>query len=324
MKVAVIVVSYNAVGLLMDCLRSVFAQKCAYPFSVWVVDNASKDGSADRVAQTYPQVSLIRNPDNKGFAAANNQAFEKCDADYVILLNPDTVLEPDALERMAAFMEKTPSCAIAGGFLRNPAGGRDPCARHFIGPWRKLLMMTGVSARLSKFSWFNDVDYGWFAHDRPLAVDWVPGTFTCYRRSVLDTVGTFDERFFLYYEETDLCLRVRRAGWDIYFIPDAVVMHVGGGCSRTRKDEPFDRSGAQVLSFRLKAECLYYRKNFGLLMLCAAMWEEWLWHQARRVANFLPGAERAAKRAQSAQIAALLLRALKDTSYGRVCPPKPW
>jgi len=324
MNLAVIVVSYNASGLLRDCLRSVFAQQCRYPFSVWVVDNASRDGSADMVAAEFPQAQLIRNPDNRGFAAANNQAFEVCGGEFVVLLNPDTVLEPDALQALAGFMERTPTCAVAGGFLRNPAGGRDPSARAFIGPWRKFLMMSGISARLARYRWFRDIDYGWFAHDRPLAVDWVPGTFTAYRRTALAQFGAFDERFFLYYEETDLCLRAHRAGWEVYFVPDAVVMHVGGGCSRTRKDEPFDRSGAQVLSYRLRAECLYYRKNFGLIPLCCAMGEEWAWHQLRRLVNLRPGEAAAAKRAQSAQIAASIRRALRDTSYGGVCPPKPW
>lgn len=318
-SVSLIVVSYNTSDLLRKCLQSVYANPPSGELEVFAVDNASRDDSVEMVRNEFPQVRLIANELNMGFAAANNQAYAEAKGDYVVLLNPDALLLSDSLDRAVSFMEEHPNCALCGGKIVNPDGTLEPSARRFDTPFYKFLRLSGL---IEKIPGLKDNDYSDFAHDTPLKVDWVPGTFTCYRRSVLDELGFFDERFYLYSEELDLCLRVNRAGLDVYFIPDAAVTHIGGACSKTRDDEEFDIGGSQVLKFRVRAESLFYRKNYGLCAVIRAMGGELGWHAFRWLLNLL--LMRPAKRRYSAVIVRQVTAALRDTRFGKVCPPKPW
>ncbi len=320
---SVIIVNYHAGRLLTRCLETVYRQETAYTYEVIIVDNESRPAEAAALAAAFPLARLVANSENLGFAAGNNQGFALARGRYLLLVNPDVEVLPGAFQGIIGFMEETPGCAAAGALLQNPEGGRDPSARRFISPWRNFLMLTGIAARLNRFRWFNDVDYAWFPHDRPLQVDWVPGTFTCYRRETVDRLHGFDERFFLYYEETDFCLRARRAGHQIWFTPAATVLHVGGGCSQTRSgQEALEKASSQVLRYRLMAEALYYRKNFGLLAELFALESEYLWHASRRIWNLRPG--RAARRRASAGLMAAIRTAQRRTRYGAASPARPW
>jgi len=158
-----------------------------------------------------------------------------------------------------------------------------------------------------------------------LEVDWVPGTFTLYRREMLEETGLFDERFYIYYEETDLCRQAKQRGWQVFFIPNAEVVHVGGASSKTRKDQQFDTGASQVVKFRMRSEWLYYRKNNGMLAVLANSGVELGWHALRYVINLLPGrSDGAAKRRQSKSIMAQVIESLQDTKFGSYAPPIPW
>ena len=158
-----------------------------------------------------------------------------------------------------------------------------------------------------------------------MEVDWVPGTFTIVRKKMLDEIGTFDERFYIYYEETDLCMRAKKAGWKIYFIPDAEVMHIGGASSKTRKDKTFDNKASQVLIFRMRSEWLYYRKNKGLALLLSSAGVELLWYAARYIKNLLlPFGEAKNKRLAAVSVIKQLVKSLQDTKFGSISPPTPW
>jgi GT2 family glycosyltransferase len=141
---------------------------------------------------------------------------------------------------------------------------------------------------------------------------------------MLEKIGFFDERFFLYYEETDLCLRARRAGWKIYFFPGAEVIHVGGASSKTRKDLQLDLGGSQLLKFRMRSELLYYRKNFGFLSMLANSTVEMFFHFLRYLANLWPGQQNHNKRRYSLAIINHGFQALHDTHWGNISPPTPW
>jgi len=323
--ISVVIVSYNARDTLRDCLTSLFTHPPDLEMEVFVVDNHSADGSAHMVKQKFPQVRLIANTENCGFAAANNQAFRLAKGSYVVLLNPDAFVKPGAIEAAVDFMERMPRCGVSGGRLVDPSGRLAPSARRFPN-WRaKLFSLTGMSSRYPTSRVFNRHDFGSFAHDRPHEVDWVPGTFVVLRPKMLTEIGVFDERFFIYYEETDLCLRARQNGWKVYFVPDAEVIHIGGACSQTRKDELFDPSGAQVLSFRMRSEWLYHRKNGGLLSVLANAGVELGWHLLRFWFNRLPGlSEARSKRTASANVIRLIRKTLRDTSFGRRSPAAPW
>lgn len=320
---SIVIVNYHAGALLQRCLETIYAQQTRFTFEVIIADNESRPAEAEALRTAFPQARLITNSENLGFAAGNNQGFALARGRYYLLVNPDVEVLPGAFEGIIGFMESNPACAVAGALLKNPEGGRDPSARRFISPWRNFLMLTGIAARLNRYRWFRDVDYSWFAHDRPLQVDWVPGTFTCYRRGIVDQLQGFDERFFLYYEETDFCLRAQRRGLQVWFTPAATVLHVGGGCSQTRSgQEALEKASSQVLRYRLMAEALYYRKNFGLFAELFALESEYLWHGIRRLWNLRPG--RAHRRQASATLMKAIRTAQACTRRGAISPPRPW
>lgn len=324
MTVAIIIVSYNSRELLEQCLRSLTDAPCVHEPEIVVVDNASIDGSAAMVRETFPRVTLLANETNTGFAAANNQAYARTTGDYVFLINPDAAAQADSIDRMVAFMESHPECGICGGRILNPDGGMEPSARRFPTAWRNFLILSGLSDRFASSPFFGGVDYKHVDHDRPIEVDWVPGTFTVLRRQLLEDIGFFDERFYLYYEETDLCLRAKRMGHRVFFIPDAAVNHVGGASSKTRDDLEFEAAGAQLVKFRMRSELLYFRKNFGLHSVLANAAVEGLWHLLRCIANLRPGEQHRAKRRESMRTVRHLAAALRDTRWGRTSPATPW
>lgn len=325
MKVSVIIVSYNTCAMLKECLEFLFRHTTKNELEVFVVDNDSKDGSAAMVRETFPQVRLIENTTNLGFAAANNQAYELATGQYIILLNPDAYVKPGAVENAVRFMEEHPECGLCGGRLVNLDGDLDPSARRFPSSLYKLFTLSGLGDRHPNSRVFGRGDFKYFDHNSVQEVDWVPGTFTTYRRHMLTQTGLFDERFFIYYEETDVCLRAKRNGWKVFFIPDAEVVHVGGGSAKTRKDQQFDKGGSQVLKFRMRSEYLYFRKNYGRLSLLANAGVEIGWHAMRYLVNLRPGGQdRSMKRQESAGFVQQGTRALWDTRLGTFSPPIPW
>jgi len=226
--VSIVVVTYNSEDEIRDCLQSIITTKTSALWELIVVDNASRDRSASIVREEFPQAKLIANTANVGFAAANNQALPFLQGDLVLLVNPDSRLCEGAIDAAVAHMKRYPECGILGGLLFDEDGGAHPSARRFPNALRKILMLSGLRERWKSKKWFRDSEFGWSDFQRPLNVDWVPGAFTMLRRSLIRELGFFDERFYLYYEETDLCLRAKRHGWEIHFIPDSRVIHEGG------------------------------------------------------------------------------------------------
>ena len=323
--VSVVIVSYNTQEILRNCLEALFEHSKGVAMEVFVVDNDSHDGSAAMVKNDFPSVMLITNHENLGFAAANNQAFALARGRYIILLNPDAYIRPLSLEHSIAFMDRTPMCGLCGGKIISPEGRLEPSARRFPSALSKLLTMSGLRGTFAHSPIVNYHEFGGFAHDKPMEVDWVPGTFTIVRKKMLDEIGYFDERFYIYYEETDLCMRAKKAGWTIYFIPDAEVMHIGGASSKTRKDKTFDNKAAQVLIFRMRSEWLYYRKNKGLVAMLAAAYVELLWYALRYTKNLLlPSRDGEKKRIAALLIIKQIVSSLQDTKFGSFSPPTPW
>ncbi len=323
--VSVIIVSYNTREILLNALEALFENSKGVDMEVFVVDNNSADDSAAMVQHDFPSIRLIANNRNLGFAAANNQAFALASGRYIILLNPDAYIRPASIENCLAFMERTPKCGLAGGKIISPEGQLEPSARRFPSALSKLLTLSGLSGKFPHSPLLNRHEFGGFAHDHPLEVDWVPGTFTIIRKEMIDAIGAFDERFYIYYEETDLCLRAKKAGWKVYFIHDAEVMHIGGACSKTRKDKAFDNKAAQVLTFRMRSEWLYYFKNKGIIAVLSSAGVELLWHAARYTKNLiLPFGNAGKKRSAAVSVIMQIVQSLKETKFGTFSPPSPW
>ena len=247
-RLLVLIVSWNTRDLLRDCLQSL--QPGAHPdWDVLVVDNASADDSVAMVRSTFPTVRLIENAVNVGYARANNQGLRTSTAPYALLLNSDTRATPEAIEELVAFLDAHPDAGAVSPRLLRADGTAQPFA--FGGdPTLGYLLRRGARRLLS----------GRYLHDWAIAetrcVDWVSGACLLVRRTAIEQVGMLDENFFMYFEDNDWCLRLRRAGWKTYYHPAAAIVHLGGQ-SLARNPQA---QSAYETSLRY-----FYRKHYGPL-----------------------------------------------------------
>ena len=234
---------------------------------VLVVDNGSVDGTPEAVRREFPEILLLENEDNPGFARANNQAIQVCRGRYVLLLNPDTEVRLGAIEELVRFMDEHPRAGAAGPLVLNPDGTlQRSCYRAptiFREFWRMFHL--DVIRRVSEYAMEK------WPHDRAQVVDTVQGACLILRREALERVGLLDERFFIYSEEVDLCQRIRQDGWSIHWVPWAQIVHYGGQSTR---------QVAEAMFLQLyRGKILYFRKHFGnqatqvykLILLLAAV-----------------------------------------------------
>jgi N-acetylglucosaminyl-diphospho-decaprenol L-rhamnosyltransferase len=253
--VSAIVVSYNTGAELLRCLASLAAH-VRLPLEVVVVDNASADGSPDLVRAAYPTARVIASPSNRGFSAANNEGLRASTGPHVLVLNPDAEVTPGAVETLSGILDARPPVGVVGPLTRN----RDGSVQVSFGPdltplaeWRQRRLVRGV--REGRPEALREAAARAAAEQEP---DWVSGSCLLARRRALESVGGFDEGFFLFEEDADLCLRLRRAGWRVLFTPAAEVRHALG---RSMDQAPelarleYDRSHLR-----------YYRKHNGRLL----------------------------------------------------------
>lgn len=321
-KISIIIVSFNTRDILHACLSRLFEVTLDLPIEVIVVDNHSKDASADMVEQVFPNVRLLRSEINLGFAAGNNLAFKEATGEFILLLNPDALIEPGALQKALAHIETDSSIGLGGGRLLDEHGILQPSARMYPSLLNEFLVISGLAARFPKSRFFGRFDRTWDHSNQPARVDWVPGAFALIRKSALNAVGPFDERFFLYYEEVDLCRRLNKAGWTIWYWPDVVVRHWGGESSKTVDHVEFSSSGSQLTLWRMRSSLLYYRKHHGALAARLAALIEASWHQLRGGRARLTG--QTLKHQESSRIVDLMRKAWQETKGGKISPPRPW
>ena len=216
--------------MLLDALNSIYvtSARTGVEPQVIVVDNASSDGSAEAVAQQYPQAHLIANADNKGYAAGNNQAIKCAQAPYILLLNPDVVVPENCLRPALEFMESHPECGALGIKQIHPDGSLQRSVRGFPTPETVLWELLGLSRLLARSKRFGGYRMTYFGYDTVAEVDQPMGTFLLIRQKTMQQVGLIDEQFTIFFNEVDWCLRCKRAGWKIYFTPEAQIVHYGG------------------------------------------------------------------------------------------------
>jgi len=247
--VSVIIVSYNTRELLRECIESILCEQGdGLAVEVIVVDNASADSSAAMVAERFPQVRQIANPDNRGFGAACNQGLEVARGRYALILNADIRAQPDALQRLVGFMDAHPDAAICGGQLRYPDGRIQPsCARDLTLWWvfceQSMLAKLFPRTRLFGGYWRTHWDFS-----ATIETEQVMGACMMLRRPF----PRFDEDYFLYCEDTDLCYRVRQAGGKIYYVHDAVFVHHLGASGEPQR--------AQMVIYYNRGKERYFRK----------------------------------------------------------------
>jgi N-acetylglucosaminyl-diphospho-decaprenol L-rhamnosyltransferase len=258
--VSVIIVSYNTIGLLHECIAALEISASGIPFQFIIVDNASTDGSAALIKKDFPYCHLIENTVNVGFGRANNQALQFVQGRYVLLLNTDAFVAPDTLGKTIEFMNTNPKCGILGVRLTGRNGELQPSARYFPTPWNLFLKRSGLH-RWTVFNRVRLVDDPDWELDTIRSCDWVPGCYYLVAKKVIDEVGLFDPRYFLYCEEVDHCLATKRAGWSVMCFPGTTVVHIGGESAKT--DSAITASGRQIEALRIESELLFFRKNHG-------------------------------------------------------------
>ncbi|MCC6799114.1 MAG: glycosyltransferase family 2 protein [Anaerolineae bacterium] len=262
LDLGIVVVNWNTRDLLRDCLRSV-EQSEGVTYRAVVVDNASSDDSAAMVRAEFPDVTLIENTDNRGYPAANNQGlrqlgFERGGPDdaprYALALNPDTVLPPDALREMVAYMDADPRVGVAGPKLVLLDGSLDlACRRSFPTPEISFYRMIGLSKMFPRSQRFGRYNLTYLDPDVETEVDSVVGAFMLVRREAIQRVGLFDETFFMYGEDLDWAYRIKQAGWTVKYNPRVTVTHVKRAASRQSRR-------AQQEFYR--AMLIFYRKHY--------------------------------------------------------------
>ncbi len=228
MDLSIVIVNWNTREMTADCLQSVFDGLGALSAEVIVVDNASDDGSAEMVAERFPQAILIRNTENRGFAAANNQGFTIARGRQVLLLNSDTLVHGDVLPASVAWLDAHPDAGAMGCRVLNTDGTVQlTCSRY--PSILNLLLLTSGLAKFSRPAFLGRYQMRDWARDSTRDVEVISGCYLLVRRSVIDQVGGLDEAFFFFGEETDWCRRMRDAGWKLMFAPVGEITHHGGG-----------------------------------------------------------------------------------------------
>lgn len=257
--VTVLIVSYNTVHLLDRMFATLRAGLGSLKAQIIVVDNASRDASVAHLRANYPDVELIANSVNVGFGRANNQALPFVRGRYVLLLNTDAFMSPDALVKTVQFMDGHREFGVLGIKLLGEDGSLQPCCRYFPTPWNVFALTVGLSRFLPGLRLVDDMSWD---HASIRECDWVPGCYYLVRRETLDQVGLFDPRYFVYCEEVDHCRAVRAAGWRVVYYPFAHAIHLGGESAKS--DGRLSQSGRQISRLQIESDLLYFRKQYGL------------------------------------------------------------
>lgn len=256
--VSIIIINWNTRDILLDCLKSVFEQTREIPYEVIVVDNASSDDSVQRVKLEFPQVILIENKDNRGFAAANNQAMQVAKGRYVLLLNSDTIVLDGAVQKTVSFADQYPDAAVVGCKVLNPDKTLQPTCFMFPSLLNMFLSSTYLYKIFPRSCFFGRERMTWWDRDDVREVEVITGCFMLVRREAIEQVGMMDESFFMYAEETDWCYRFKKAGWRLLFTPDAQIIHLGGQSSKAVRPKMIIQLRVGILQFIEKHHNIVY------------------------------------------------------------------
>lgn len=248
MKLSVVIVNYNVRELLSECIKSINTALTGIDGDIYVVDNNSSDGSVDYIRDHFPDVHVIANSDNQGFAHANNQAIRQTNSDYVLLLNPDTVVFEGTLRGCVYFMDAHPQCGGVGVRMLTREGTVAPESRRAIPtPWVAFLKMLGFTRKyyMSHLPW-----------DKPGQIEVISGAFCMLRHKALDQIGLLDEDFFMYGEDIDLSYRLLKGGWENWFLPYDIIHYKG---------ESTQKSSFRYVHVFYQAMLIFFRKHYAHL-----------------------------------------------------------
>jgi len=260
--ITISIVSYNSLNFLRECLDSILKDPPALEYEIIVVDNASCDGTVEFVRKNYPEITLISNSRNIGFAAANNRAIEKSNSKYILLMNSDCRVYKKSLDNLVEFMEKNPGVGITGPKIVNSDGTIQLSCRRF-----PSLLNAAAHTILADIFPHNPFSKKYkladICRDNTFKVDWVSGSCMIIRKKSLEDTGVLDEKYFMYVEDLDICYRMWQKNWEVYYYPKALIMHHVAGSSSGKKIKSSFRMQKSVFYFFWKN----YRKDWRIILI---------------------------------------------------------
>lgn len=272
MKLSIITISFNTQNVLKDCLNSLWSgyekQFQTNVFEIIVVDNNSTDGSQEMITKNYPWVRLIKNNENVGFSKANNQGIQKSSGEFVLCLNPDALVPKNTLSYMVNFMEKNSNAGIATCRVLLKNGKLDDAShRGFPTPWRAFTHFIGFASLFPNSQFFNGYHLGYKSINEIHNIDACAGAFLLIRRKIGEEVEWYDEDYFWYGEDLDLCFKVKLKGYEIVFVPHVAITHLKGAASGIKKHsehlatiDPLTKR--KITKARFQVMRIFYKKHY--------------------------------------------------------------
>ena len=264
MDLSIIIVNYNVKEFIQNLLHSIVKATKRIEYEVIIIDNASNDGSVEFLREKFPEVKLIVNSVNRGFSRANNQGLSIAKGEYLLLLNPDTLLREDTLNNMIDFFNSNPGAGLAGCKILNPDGTLQlACRRSFPGPWTSFCKVTGLGSLFPNSRVFARYNLTYLDENKTNEVDAVSGSFMMLKREIYEKIGGLDEQFFMYGEDLDLCYRVQKAGYKVFYVHNTQIIHYKGESTR--------RSGIDETKIFYEAMNLFVKKHLSSSVLVEAI-----------------------------------------------------
>jgi GT2 family glycosyltransferase len=308
--VSVVIVAWNAKKYVELCLQSLVDAPPRRSMEVFVVDNASTDGTLEMIETRFPWVKLIKSPENLGFSRGNNVAIRQTTGRYVALVNPDVIVFPDCLDALADFLDKNPKVGNVGPRVFNPDMTQQSTCRRFPTLWNNFCSASRLEGIFKGSRFFAGEHMFDFPHDRTLSVDVIVGCFSMIRREALDQVGLLDEGLFIYGDDIDWCRRARNAGWQVVFYPDARAIH-----DRGKMTAPFPVRFAVA---QQRSVLHYWTKHHTFLGVLGIRSIMLLHHLLRCVISTLLGFADSQKKLQNEVRKRVSAACLRDILYGGV------
>lgn len=262
MKLSICIVIWNTKDLIKKCLLSIYKHPPKCEFEVFVADNNSPDGTADMIEKEFPQVALIRNRENLGFATANNQEFALAEGRYLLVLNPDTEVFEGSIDKLIDFLDKNKDAGVVAPKLLNSDGSLQRSCMGFPTLEAMAMRQLFIEALIPSNPFSKKYLMSDFKHDITTEVDQPMGACLLIRKEIIDKIGPFDSGYYMFFDEVDLCFRIKKSGWKIFFTPGSSVMHHGG--TAVKKWSPFRLSRIWTSSRNH-----YFKKHYGNLALLA-------------------------------------------------------
>ncbi len=275
-RLSVLIVNWNTRDLLRACLQSLRRYPLSEPMEVWVLDNASPDGSAEMVRAEFPEVRLIASECNLGYAAGNNLLLQRAEGEYLLLLNPDTEVTEGALDTAVQYLREHPDVAALGAKLVHPDGRVQRSVRGFPEPEAVMWEYLGLARLFPRSRRFGAYRMTWFTYDQIAEVDQPMGTFLLLSRRAVWAVGLMDERFPIFFNEVDWCYRAKKKGLKIVFHPGVVILHHGGASTRQVRPQMVWESHRSLQRFYQKHYRQRLPKPIYWLILASIGLNAWL------------------------------------------------